>query len=223
MIGYKATINGRCKDQLYEVGQIYVLDDELIMCKKGFHFCEDLFDVFDYYPPNKNTKVFKVEALGNTITNDDKSVTDKIKILEEVSLANLKLKKNGREYGKKYEFNDRGRVIKIECSSGYWEKYEYNENNDCIKIEDINGSWWKYEYDSNGNLIRIEKSDGSWEKIEYDKNNNEIKREEDNGYWVKYKYNENNYLIEREDSVGFWEKYEYDESNNRLKIERGKG
>ena len=203
MIGYKATRNGKCKDQLYEVGQTYILDGELIMCLNGFHFCQDLIDAFRYYPPNKDIKVFKIEALGDIKTEYDKSVTDKIKILEEVSLSNLKLEKNG----KKYEFNDRGKVIKIEYYSGYWEKYEYDENNNTIKIEDVNGCWEKREYDLNSNLIRREKSTGDWAKFEYDENNNNTKREESNGYWVKFKYDENNDCIKRESSNDSCYKY----------------
>ncbi|MCK9272970.1 hypothetical protein M0P65_05475 [Candidatus Gracilibacteria bacterium] len=167
MIGYKATYNGKCKDQLYEVGQTYTLDGELVMCLNGFHFCQDLYDVFNYYLENKNTKVFKVEALGNIKTIDDKSVTDNIKILEEVSLSNMIVEKNGI---KKY-FDNKGNYIKKEYPDGYWEKYEYNERKDLIKTENFDGFWIKYEYDENGNRIKRNYSDGSWLKYKYNENN----------------------------------------------------
>ncbi|MCK9273357.1 hypothetical protein M0P65_07515, partial [Candidatus Gracilibacteria bacterium] len=142
IIGYKATYNGKCLNQLYEVGQTYTLKGELVMCAKGFHFCKHLYDVFTYYPPNQEIKVFKVEALGNIETEDDKSVTDKIKILEEVDLNNIIVER----YGYKKYFNNKGIFIKLEYPDDSWIKYEYNENNDIIKEECSNGSWWKYEY-----------------------------------------------------------------------------
>ena len=198
MIGYKATTNGKCLDQLYEVSQTYTLEGKIEICKKGFHFCQDLFDIFNYYPPNKNTKVFKVEALGNIETDGDKSVTDKIKILEEVNLNNMILEK----YGYKKYFDDKSNLIKAEGSYGYWEKHEYDENNNRIKEEYCSGYWKKFEYDESSNLI---------------------KREECNGYWVKYKYDESNNLIKLETSDGSWEKIEYDENNNITKKEYGRG
>jgi len=151
MIGYKATYNGKCINQLYEVGQTYTLDGEMEICKRGFHFCEDLYTVFFYYPENKNIKVFKVEALGNTETVYGKSVTDKIKILEELNLSNMVVEKNGY---KKY-FDNNCNLIKEEYSYGYWVKYEYNENGDRIKREDSKGYWEKCEYDENSNPIKL--------------------------------------------------------------------
>jgi len=169
MIGYKATINGRCLDQFYEVGQTYTLNGELIMCANGFHFCQDLYDVFTYYSPNKHTKVFKVETLGEIKIEEDKSVTNKIKILEEVNLSNLIVKK----YNNKKYFDDRG----------YFIKQEYSD-----------GSYYKYEYDNDGNLTKFQNSNGYWDKIEYDENGNKIKVENSNGCCEKFEYNENNHL-----------------------------
>jgi len=174
MIGYKATYNGYCLNQLYKVGETYTLDGELEICKNGFHFCQDLIDVFNYYSPNKNLKIFKVEALGDIDSREDKSVTNKIKILEEVNLSNLIVEKyNSKKYFKKY-FDDKGNYIKYETSSGFWERYEYDKNNNRIKYEGHDGSWIKYEYDSNNNLIKEEYSNGNWYKYEHDKNNNRI-------------------------------------------------
>jgi len=152
MIGYKATTNGKCKRKTYKVGETYTLKGEMKMCKKGFHFCQDLYDVFNYYLPSKDTKVFKVEALGNIETIADKTVTDNIKILEEVNLSNMILEK----YGNKMYFDNKG---------------------NCIKTEYPDGFWWKYEYDFNNNLIKEEKSDGSWTKFEYNEKNKWIKTE----------------------------------------------
>ncbi|MCK9272971.1 hypothetical protein M0P65_05480 [Candidatus Gracilibacteria bacterium] len=167
MIGYKATANGKCKRKTYKLGKTYTLKSEMKICKRGFHFCQDLFDVFEYYPPNKNTKVFKVEALGNVETEDNKSVTDKIKILEEVNLSNIIVEK----YGYKKHFDDKGNCIKIEYPDVYWEKFKYDSKNRRIKEENSFGSWTKFKYDKNNNLIKQTYSDNSWIKWKYNEKN----------------------------------------------------
>jgi len=174
MIGYKATYNGKCFNyKLYEVDQTYTLDGQLVICENGFHFCQDLYDVFSYYATNKDLKIFKVEALGNIDTEGDKSVTDKIKILEEVDLSNMVLEK----YGSKKYFNNKGNYIKIENSDGSWAKREYDKNNNLIKEETSSGSWEKWKYDENNNCIKFENSYGFCFVYEYDKYNNLIKND----------------------------------------------
>ena len=102
--GYKATdINGCCMNNFkYEVGKTYSMNEEDIeLCKKGFHFCKNLKDVFIYYPI---ARVFKVEGLvHNTKTNSDKDeihffvdgwdsklVAKEIKIIEEIPFDDYK-------------------------------------------------------------------------------------------------------------------------------------
>ncbi|MCK9272969.1 hypothetical protein M0P65_05470 [Candidatus Gracilibacteria bacterium] len=165
MIGYKATCEGKCKDQLYEVGKTYTLDGKMKICERGFHFCQDLYDVFYYYPENKDTKVFKVEALGEIKTKSDKSVTNKIKILEEVSLSNMIVEKKG--YKKFFDY--KGNFIKFEDSDGHWVAYKYNKNRNIIRREHSNGNWVKYKYNKNNKVIKRECSNGDWEKYYYDK------------------------------------------------------
>jgi len=218
MIGYKATYNGKCLNQLYEVGKTYTLDGELFICIRGFHFCKDLYNVFEYYPPNKNLKVFKVEALGSIETEYDKSVTDKIKILEEIDLSNMVVEK----YNKKKHFDGKGNLIKYEDSDGSWERYEYDLNGNRTKREDSYGRWVRCEYDSNNNLTKHE-TDNGWEKNEYDENNNLTKHENSNGYWYKNEYDLNNNLIKYESSNNFCMKYEYNENNKCIKEERSDG
>ena len=38
-----------CRDFQYEEGKTYELNDEPKLCKKGFHACLNLIDVFNYY------------------------------------------------------------------------------------------------------------------------------------------------------------------------------
>ena len=56
-------------------------------CNRGFHFCTELKDCFNYYSFNPNNKVAEVEALGEIDTEIDgsKHCTNKIKIIREIS------------------------------------------------------------------------------------------------------------------------------------------
>ena len=86
MRGYKFMESDMtCRGFQYEVGKEYSLKDKLQICETGFHFCENPFDCLWYYDNIKgNKRLFLVEALGEVITDDDKSVTNKIKIIEEI-------------------------------------------------------------------------------------------------------------------------------------------
>lgn len=93
MKGYKGFNEDlTCHGFQYEVGNIYEIEGKPLICKRGFHFCEKLEDVFEYYDiayDNENEKFSKrfceVEALGDIITKYNKSCTNKIKIIRELS------------------------------------------------------------------------------------------------------------------------------------------
>lgn len=63
--GYKGTKKDMSTryDFQYELNKRYEIDEEPEMCKRGFHFCKEFFDVFDYYSIGKNHRFFKVKAL----------------------------------------------------------------------------------------------------------------------------------------------------------------
>ena len=51
--GYKGFNNDfTCKNMKYEIGKFYDYNDKIKICKSGFHFCENIKDVFDYYSGN---------------------------------------------------------------------------------------------------------------------------------------------------------------------------
>lgn len=63
--GYKGTKEDMSThyDFKYELNKRYEIDEEPVLCEKGFHFCKEFFDVFDYYPIGKKHRFFKVKAL----------------------------------------------------------------------------------------------------------------------------------------------------------------
>ena len=86
MIGYKMMESDMtCNGFQYEIGKEYILDGVLQICKNGFHFCKNPFDCLKYYNNIKGDKrLFLVEVTGDVITEGDKSVTNKIKIIKEI-------------------------------------------------------------------------------------------------------------------------------------------
>lgn len=79
-----------CRDFNYEVGKEYEQDGEIKACDKGFHFCENPFDVFGYYPPN-NSRYCEVNGSGKESRddNDSKVAVSKIKIGIEIGLKGM--------------------------------------------------------------------------------------------------------------------------------------
>ena len=88
MKGYKV-FNGdwTCRDFKYEVGKTYEMEESPQCCYRGFHFCTNLADCFNYYSFNTNNKVAEVEALGEIDKDNDdtKHCTNKIKIVRELA------------------------------------------------------------------------------------------------------------------------------------------
>ena len=86
MRGYKFMESDMtCNGFQYEIGKEYSLEEKLEICENGFHFCQNPFDCLDYYNNiDGDKRLFLVEALGEVITEHDKSITNKIKIIEEI-------------------------------------------------------------------------------------------------------------------------------------------
>ena len=86
MKGYKVfNHDWTCRGFQYKVGETYEHKGDISICKKGFHFCREIAKCFNYYDFNPNNKVAEIEALGNVESDGDKSVTDKIKVVREIS------------------------------------------------------------------------------------------------------------------------------------------
>lgn len=68
----------------YKLGKIHKKKDTIMICSNGFHFCKKMMNCFNYYP--LHARIFKVKVNeNNMMTYKDKSVTDKIQLVEEIT------------------------------------------------------------------------------------------------------------------------------------------
>lgn len=102
MKGYKGfDKDWKCRDKQYEVGKTYE-EAEARLCNKGLHFCENPFEVFNYYSPSNQSRYAVVEAENVTDEKDSdtKRVAKKLTIKTELNLIGIV--KAGMEYIKEH-------------------------------------------------------------------------------------------------------------------------
>ena len=94
--GFKAmNMDMNCRGFQFELGKTYQINNEkpLNLCSEsGFHFCLNFEDVFDYYNWH-SSRVFKIKTEEKVLTEDNKSITKEITILEEVTKQDIDFKK----------------------------------------------------------------------------------------------------------------------------------
>ena len=117
-----------CRDFQYEVGKTFVHNGNIKMCGKGFHFCQKASDCFNYYSFNSNNKVAEIEAIGLVETNGDKSVTDEIIIVREISWQEL------------LTIVNEGKDCTGLCNTGDWNTGDRNTGN-CNTGDWNTGDW----------------------------------------------------------------------------------
>lgn len=89
--GYKATkIDMTCRHMKYEIGKTYKHNGVVNPCDAGFHFCENLEDVYDYYVCN--CRVFEVIGSGKIIKDNNKTVCSEITFVREIDPHEIKNK-----------------------------------------------------------------------------------------------------------------------------------
>ena len=132
--GYKVfNSDWTCRGFQYEVGKTYTLEGKPEICVNGFHFCENLVDCFNYYKFDPNNKVAEIRAY-NTILNNgkDKSCTNKIKIMKELSWAEVLRMVNSGDFNSGYrnsgDFNS-GDFNSGDFNSGYRNSGDFNSGN----------------------------------------------------------------------------------------------
>ena len=129
MKGYKVfNSDWTCRGFQYEVGKTYEHEGKISPCNSGFHFCKRAVDCFNYYPFNSDNRVAEVKALGEIKTDGDKSVTNKIKIIRELSwhevleLVNTGKDNTGKKNTGNYNSGDcnSGNFNSGDCNSGFF-------------------------------------------------------------------------------------------------------
>ena len=104
-VGYKAmNMDMTCRDFQFEVGKTYHVgnDKSLNLCTdSGFHFCEDLEDVFKFYDWY-NCRIFKVETSSSVVTDGEKSITKELTIVGELTRDDLKYEELASKTSKNY-------------------------------------------------------------------------------------------------------------------------
>ena len=92
MKGYKAFRKGLvCKDKQYAENTVFE-EERAVICERGMHFCENPFEVLNYYPLVNSDGEFsdfaEVESLAEAKTNDNKKYcTTKLKIGAKLSFS----------------------------------------------------------------------------------------------------------------------------------------
>ena len=129
MKGYKVfNSDWTCRGFQYEVGKTYEHEGEIKLCGSGFHYCRKLIDCFKYYTFDHKNKVAEIEALGLIKSDGKKSVTDKMKIVKELTwyevldLVNLGHSNTG--------YSNSGNWNSGNCNSGNWNSGNWNSG-DC--------------------------------------------------------------------------------------------
>ncbi|HBF0728978.1 TPA: pentapeptide repeat-containing protein [Clostridioides difficile] len=159
--GYKVfNPDWTCRNFKYEVGKTYNHIGDIEVCEAGFHFCQKAIDCFNYYPFDNKNKVAKIEAIGLTKTFGDKSVTNKITIVEEIKwdeLLNIvNIGHNNTGYGNTGAYNagdyntgdynvgngntgygNTGAYNIGNCNSGDWNIGDYNSGVFCTDVPKI--------------------------------------------------------------------------------------
>jgi hypothetical protein len=170
--GFKAMDkNMTCLGHKFEVGNVYETKS-LKICSTGFHFCENAFDVYSYYPKTSDTIVCEIEALGEVQKEGDKSVTNKIKIvkrLTEKELLNLWINRRNsgdwnsgygnsgnRNSGNRNSGNrNSGNRNSGDGNSGYGNSGNRNSGN-------RNSGDWNSGYGNSGNRNSGNRNSGDW-------------------------------------------------------------
>jgi hypothetical protein len=76
-------------DFQYRVGDEYVMYEDPVICRRGFHFCGRLSNTMNYFPPLKS-RYCEVLALGKLDRLGDKYCTDRIRIVRELSVPEIR-------------------------------------------------------------------------------------------------------------------------------------
>lgn len=138
------------------------------VCDRGFHFCEKLIDCFDYCQFDPKNHVAEVIALGDVETNGNKSCTNKIEIVREISWHEVLDMVNTGE-------NCTGNRNSGNWNSGNWNIGDWNSGNrnsgNCNSGNWNSGDWnsgdWNSGNCNSGNRNSGNRNSGNWNKTNF--------------------------------------------------------
>lgn len=132
MRGYKVfNPDWTCRGFQYAVGETFEENVTPSCCNRGFHFCTELKDCFNYYSFDLNNKVAEIEALGEIDAEvaGNKHCTNKIRIVREISWEEvLKMVNTGKTNVGLCNSGNRnsGNCNSGNCNSGDWNKTNFS-------------------------------------------------------------------------------------------------
>ncbi|QIK56647.1 hypothetical protein G7059_01695 [Erysipelothrix sp. HDW6A] len=130
--------NLQCRGFQFEVGKEYKIDlngRELELCTNtGFHFCDSLQNVHEFYSCNANNRFCEIEVLGDIVNDGTKCISNHIKIVREIKGYELdSLKNSGAENSGLFNSGNRnsgdynsGYFNSGDRNSGYYNSGDYN-------------------------------------------------------------------------------------------------
>ncbi|RYC66959.1 RHS repeat-associated core domain-containing protein [Spirosoma sordidisoli] len=132
---------------------------------------------------------------------------------------NVSARRDGNNKQTKYEYNDRGNVLRETDPAGYFNTYAYDPvHNKPTRLQDKNGNVTTFQYDASGNLTQVNKPLSVTLAYTYDAKGNKLTETDGNGGVTAYEYNQNGYLVSMTDAEGGITRYTYDCRGNRLSM-----
>ena len=159
MIGYKAFNKDlTCKGFQYEIGQTYSMEESPVPCERGFHFCKSISETYEYYEMSENTRICKIEALGEVATdNNIKYCTNNIKILEEITED---WERKGNSNSSNSGYRNSGNRNSGDLNSGNRNSGDWNSGD--LNSGDRNSGYWNSGNRNSGNMNSGNWNSGDW-------------------------------------------------------------
>lgn len=132
-----------CRGYQFNMTDTFVQEGDAVLCKNGFHFCNNVGDLFGYYNFDGNNRVFEIEYDENNVDiGEDKLCSNKIRFIRELAWYEvLDMANSGNRNGGYWNSGNH--------NSGYWNSGNrnsgYGNSGDCNS-----GNWNSGNYNSCG-------------------------------------------------------------------------